>query len=123
MALVSSLTLAGAVLSPGCERCSSGTHLSVNDRDIADFTKAIELDPNDAMAYNSRGGAYGNKGDYDRAVADCSKAIELKPNYSEAYDSRGLAHKGKGNYDQAREDFATVERLRYGSARPVQKAD
>src|SRR6476620_3793649 len=34
------------------------------DRAIADYTKAIEIKPNNAIAYESRGRAYASKGDY-----------------------------------------------------------
>jgi Tetratricopeptide repeat len=60
---------------------------------IADFDKAIELDPNDAYAYYSRGLAYEEKGDLDRAIADFAKLIELNPKYAPAYNDRGLAER------------------------------
>jgi tetratricopeptide (TPR) repeat protein len=47
------------------------------DRAIADYTKAIVLNPNYAPAYNSRGRAYASKGDYIRAVDDVTKAGEI----------------------------------------------
>ena len=49
------------------------------DRAIADYNKAIELNPTYAPAYNSRGRAYTSKGDYVHAVADVTKAGELTP--------------------------------------------
>ena len=50
------------------------------DRAIEAYSRAIELDPNDAMAYTNRGNAHGDKGDLDLAIADYTKAIELDPN-------------------------------------------
>ena len=47
---------------------------------IADYSKAIELNPNYNNAYHNRGGAKGNLQDYRGAIADLSKAIELNPN-------------------------------------------
>ena len=47
------------------------------DRAIADYTKAIEIDPEHVGAYNDRGLAYTNKSDYQRAIADVTKAVEL----------------------------------------------
>ena len=47
------------------------------DQAIADFSKAIELNPRYAAAYNDRAVAYTNKGDYQRAVADVTRAVEL----------------------------------------------
>jgi len=49
------------------------------DRALADYTKAIELDPKDAYAYYNRGLHYRAKGDLDHAIADYRKAIELDP--------------------------------------------
>ena len=42
------------------------------DYDLAleDYNKVIELNPNYAEAYYSRGMAYGKKGDYDLALVD-----------------------------------------------------
>ena len=67
------------------------------DRAIEDYTKAIELKPNLAEAYNNLGAAYSDKGEYDRAVADYTKAIELKPNLAETYNNRGNAYNAKVN--------------------------
>ena len=48
------------------------------DQAIADYTKALELNPQDALAYNNRGLAYFYlKGEYDKAWEDVSKAQEL----------------------------------------------
>jgi tetratricopeptide (TPR) repeat protein len=50
----------------GCASPGGGGY----DKAIAEYTKAIKLDPNDAGAYFNRGIAYGYKGDYDQAIAD-----------------------------------------------------
>ena len=57
---------------------------------IADYTKAIELNPNFAAAYNNRGNAKSDLQDYLGAIADCTKAIELNPNYAYAYNNREM---------------------------------
>jgi tetratricopeptide (TPR) repeat protein len=44
---------------------------------IADYSKAIQLNPQYGPAYDSRAMAYTAKGDYTRAVADATKAAEL----------------------------------------------
>jgi tetratricopeptide (TPR) repeat protein len=49
------------------------------DHAIADYTKAIEIKPNNATAYESRGRLYASKGDYTSAIADAQKASELAP--------------------------------------------
>ncbi|MFA9476195.1 MAG: tetratricopeptide repeat protein, partial [Filomicrobium sp.] len=49
------------------------------DRAIADYTKAIALDPKDANFYYNRGVAYEKKSDKDQAIADFRKALEINP--------------------------------------------
>jgi tetratricopeptide (TPR) repeat protein len=70
-----------------------------HDAEIADETKAIELDPQNADAYSDRGAAYASKGDYDSEIADQSKAIEINPKDEIAYYDRGLAYGEKGDHD------------------------
>jgi len=57
---------------------------------IADFNKAIELDPNYAKAYFNRGLSKSALKDYNGAISDFNKFIELLPDYAEAYYSRGV---------------------------------
>jgi tetratricopeptide (TPR) repeat protein len=82
------------------------------DATIADCTKAIELNPDDANAYIRRGGAKYAKGDFDGTIADCSKAIELKPDYLDAYMGRGAAKYSKGDLDGAIEDYNSAVELK-----------
>lgn len=49
------------------------------DRAIADYTQAIQLDPQDLLNNVGRGTTYLYKGDHDRAVADYRNATRLKP--------------------------------------------
>ena len=82
-----------------------------NDRAIADFTKAIQLDPEDANAYNHRGAAYANKLDFDSAIADFDKAIQFDPFLRNAHSNRGHAFSEKGDEARARADYAIEEQL------------
>jgi tetratricopeptide (TPR) repeat protein len=53
---------------------------------LADYNKAIELDPKLAMGYNNRAFLKNNRlKDYQGALADYNKAIELDPKYAAAY--------------------------------------
>jgi tetratricopeptide (TPR) repeat protein len=58
---------------------------------IADYFKAIELNPNYSEAYANRGISKFKLRDYRGSIVDYSKAIQLNPNYSEAYFYRGLS--------------------------------
>src|SRR5689334_2005315 len=82
-----------------------------NDRAIADFTKAIELDPEGADAYNLRGVAYTSNLDFDRAIADFDKAIQFDPLLRNAHYNRSLAFSRKGDDARARADLAIEEQL------------
>ena len=41
---------------------------------LADYSRAIELDPRNAWAIASRGETYGRMGRYDEALADLTRA-------------------------------------------------
>ena len=44
------------------------------------------------LAHNSRGIAYGERGQYQLAIEDFNEAIRLKPDYAKAYHNRGFAY-------------------------------
>jgi len=59
------------------------------DGALADFNRAVELDPKDSVAYYNRAYAKRLKKDPTGAIADYTKAIELDPKYADAYYNRG----------------------------------
>jgi Flp pilus assembly protein TadD len=65
------------------------------------YNKAIELNPNDASAYNNRGLAYDNLDKDDLAIADHKKAIELNPKYVDAFNNLAKTYGRRGYYKQA----------------------
>jgi tetratricopeptide (TPR) repeat protein len=72
------------------------------------FNRAIELNPNDADAYNCRGFVYYYYyylGQHERAIKDFSKAIKLDPNNADAYFFRGSVYGQLKQYEKAIEDF------------------
>ena len=54
------------------------------DLALADFPKAIEIDPSDARAYHNRGLIYQAQGQHNQAIQDFSKAISIMPAASDA---------------------------------------
>ena len=82
---------------------------------IANYSKAIELDPNYAEAYLSRGIARAANNSLDGAIADFTKIIEMKPPSNlvlpAAFFNRGLARERKGDYDGSIEDYTNALRL------------
>ena len=69
------------------------------------LNEAINLDPNYALAYNSRGLVYVDLGKYQRAIEDYNQAIRLNPTDSSAYAHRGIAYLNLGQHQQAIEDY------------------
>ena len=57
---------------------------------IADFDAAIKLNPNDAIAWHSRGLAYRDIRDYERAIQDFDAAIKINPEFILALNDRGM---------------------------------
>jgi tetratricopeptide (TPR) repeat protein len=78
---------------------------------VADYTRAIELDPNDEVIVNSRGVAYYNLEEYDLALADYNRAIELDPNYVNAHNNRGIIYRNLEEYDLALADYTRAIEL------------
>lgn len=78
------------------------------DLAMADYSKAIELNPKHAKAYTNRGAAYDRKNDKDRALADYTKAIESDPNLWLPYFNRGQIYEGLGKREEALADFRKV---------------
>ena len=78
---------------------------------IAEFTKAIELNPQLDRAYTNRGIAWMEMGNYDRAIDDCNKATELNPGQYQAYASRANAWRFRGDFDRALADHTKAIEL------------
>ena len=75
---------------------------------IHDFTKAIEIDPNDFEAYVNRGMAKINLDLTESAIIDFNKAIEIDPKFYPAYLKRGFAKRLLKDYLGAIEDYNKV---------------
>jgi tetratricopeptide (TPR) repeat protein len=77
------------------------------DAAIAEYTKALEINPEDAEAYDRRGTANHHKGDLDHALSDFNQALTLNPRSSDALLHRALVHMARGFHDLAVVDFNT----------------
>ena len=79
----------------------SGKHVKA----IADFNKAIQLQPGDPSVYYNRGSVYKILVKYRETIADFNKAIELDPLYTQAYNNRGNVYLILEKYQEAMADF------------------
>ena len=64
-----------------------------------------------ALAYNFRGLAYVDKGQYSLALADYNIAIERDKKFAEAFNNRGILYSTIGKYKNALKDYDEAQRL------------
>lgn len=69
------------------------------ERAIADYTKAIELDPDDVWNYRQRARVLSECGANVRALEDCNKALEIDPENHVSYKIRGEIRFAQKEYD------------------------
>jgi tetratricopeptide (TPR) repeat protein len=98
------------------------------DKALLDYDKAIQLNPNLALAYMNRGSLYTVLKKYDKALADHNKAIQINSQSTNlssnlgqtnvlsaddamSYYNRGTAFYIQGNYKDAIADFDNAIKL------------
>ena len=75
---------------------------------VADYNKAIDIDPTYAFAYNNRGIVSLQQSLHERAIDDFTKAISLKPDFTFAYYNRAFAYKKEGRFSDAIKDLDNI---------------
>jgi tetratricopeptide (TPR) repeat protein len=75
------------------------------DAALADYDKALSIDPTNVEFYDYRGDSLLAKGDLDGALANYDQAIRVDPTYAAAYFSRGRIYQAKGDIEHARESY------------------
>lgn len=80
------------------------------DLAIADFDKAVALQPGNIETRFNRAVALERKGEFDQALNDLAKIIEVRPNDPNGLFERGYVYLKEGEYDRAIDDFDTVLR-------------
>ena len=78
---------------------------------IADFDKAVALQPADIDTRYNRAVALERKGEFDRALVDLAKVIEARPKDLNGLYERGYVYLKKGEYDRAIGDFDELLRI------------
>ena len=82
------------------------------ERAIADYDRALRVDPNYAAAYMNRAIAYEKMGNLERAMADFDHAIRRNPGVKYGRYNRGRLHSLSGRFDKAIPDL--TEAIRQG---------
>ena len=82
-----------------------------DDKAIADFSKALTIDPKIARAYTACGNVWFAKGEIDKAIADFNKALAIDPKDTLAYCNRGIIWGSKGEYGKAIADYTKAQKL------------
>ena len=72
-----------------------------SEQAIADYTQAIELDPNNAGVYFNRGVANETLNQYGEAIKDYTQAIGIDPSNAVAYFNRGVAKENLNQFEEA----------------------
>ncbi|KAG6371676.1 putative stress-induced protein STI1 [Boletus reticuloceps] len=87
---------------------TGNTQMSAKKYDAAidSYSKAIALDPTNAVYFSNRAAAHSSKGDHTSAVEDARKAIEVDPSFVKAYSRLGHAHYNLGDYKAAAAAFS-----------------
>ncbi|MDR2033106.1 MAG: tetratricopeptide repeat protein [Helicobacteraceae bacterium] len=75
------------------------------------YSQAIQIDPNNAFAYNGRAFAYSKLNDYSKAIADYDQAIKIDPNNAFAYNGRAFAYSKLNDYSKAIADYTQAIKI------------
>jgi tetratricopeptide (TPR) repeat protein len=89
------------------------------DGALADFTKAISLSPDYAVAYNNRGNVYMDMNRTEDAFKDFDRAVALSPAFGAAYSNRANANQLLKRLPAAENDFRKAIQLMPSNAVPL----
>ncbi len=75
---------------------------------IADFNRALKLQPSYVKPYYNNALAYRHLGKYPLAIQNLNDAIRIDPDCIRCYNLRGLIYKKMGQYDLAVNDYTAI---------------
>lgn len=88
------------------------------------YTRAIELDPDNAVYYSNRSAAFLAMGDArGKALRDAEKCIELRPDWWKGYSRKGAAEHALKRFDAARATYNEGLKLDPDNASLAQAAE
>lgn len=81
------------------------------DLAVADFDKAVALQPANIDTRYNRAVALERNGEFDQALVDLAKVMEARPKDLNGLYERGYVYLKKGEYDRAIDDFDELLRI------------
>lgn len=87
-----------------------------DDAAIEAFKKAVQVNPNDSVAYKHLGERYGEKGMFDEAMVAFQRALAINPNDGHVYANLGRLYDSRGKLAEALAQFDTALQLDPGRA-------
>ena len=75
------------------------------------YATLVELDPNDAMYWDSWANSLQYQDRHEECIEKCKKALAVDPGYFESYNKWGYALEQLGRYDEAMEVFDKAIKL------------
>ncbi|MDH5203952.1 MAG: tetratricopeptide repeat protein [Nitrospirota bacterium] len=83
----------------------SKAQLGLNKEAIVDYTKSLDLHPDDANVLFNRGNAKSNLSDFYGAIEDFTKCLEVDTKYTNAYYGRGYCRAKTNDFEGAIQDL------------------
>jgi Flp pilus assembly protein TadD len=78
---------------------------------LADYEKALELNPNETRYFNMKGLFLLTRQQYDQAAQVFTKALEIDPRFAKALNNRGLVSLARNEFGSAASDFQSAIRI------------
>jgi Tfp pilus assembly protein PilF len=72
---------------------------------FSDYSRAVEVNPNDVRYRNMRGLFLLTRSQLDQALTDFTEAVRIDPKYIQAWNNRGLVKLAKTDFQGAIDDF------------------
>lgn len=88
-------------------------HVGKYTEAIADYGKALEIDPKSAFAYYNRGISFDRQGHYEMAYEDFVMAIHLNKNNADFYHNKAFCLRKMGRYANSMICYACASMWKY----------
>ena len=86
---------------------------------ISDYTRAVELEPQNPFTYFNRAIAFEKINDYEKAIEDLSFSIKILPNKVEFYLKRAFLFKKLNSLNSAIKDYSNVIKLEINNSKAL----